>query len=29
LENEISERMMLTIYGMGTNVGLKHMCGGI
>lgn len=26
--NEISERILLTIYGMGTNVGLKHMCAG-
>ena len=25
---EISERILLTIYGMGTNVGLKHMCAG-
>ncbi|KTD53859.1 Tn3 family transposase [Legionella sp. PATHC038] len=26
--NEISERILLSIYGMGTNVGLKHMCAG-
>lgn len=26
--NEISERSLLFIYGMGTNVGLKHMCAG-
>ncbi|MFT4060623.1 MAG: Tn3 family transposase [Legionella sp.] len=26
--NEISERILLAIYGMGTNVGLKHMCAG-
>lgn len=26
--NEISERILLIIYGMGTNVGLKHMCAG-
>ncbi len=25
--NEISERILLSIYGMGTNVGLKHMWG--
>ena len=25
---EISERILLNIYGMGTNVGLKHMCAG-
>lgn len=26
--NEISERILLTIFGLGTNVGLKHMCAG-
>lgn len=26
--HEISERILLAIYGMGTNVGLKHMCAG-
>lgn len=26
--DEISERILLSIYGMGTNVGLKHMCAG-
>lgn len=26
--NEISERILLAIYGMGTNVGLKHVCAG-
>lgn len=25
---EISERILLNIYGLGTNVGLKHMCAG-
>ena len=25
---EISERILLAIYGLGTNVGLKHMCSG-
>lgn len=26
--HEISERILLTIFGLGTNVGLKHMCAG-
>ena len=25
---EISERLLLAIFGLGTNVGLKHMCSG-
>ncbi|HDV5690335.1 TPA: Tn3 family transposase [Legionella pneumophila] len=26
--HEISERLLLIIFGLGTNVGLKHMCAG-